>query len=226
VNNSISPKILALDTSTEACSVALLHGGRTIERFEALPRGHARHVLGMLQDVLDEADLKVADLDAVTFCRGPGSFTGVRIGCSVVQGIAFGAGVPVVPVSTLAALAQGALRQYGAEHVVAAIDARMGQVYLGEYQAVDGLMLLLGEEVVATPDTLAPVEAQAWFGVGTGWAAYGDALRACLGEPSAAFDALPQALDCLPLAVAALERGDAVSAENALPVYLRDKVTG
>jgi tRNA threonylcarbamoyladenosine biosynthesis protein TsaB len=87
-------------------------------------------------------------------------------------------------------------------------------------------MLLLGEEVVATPDTLAPVEAQAWFGVGTGWAAYDDALRASLGTPQAAYDALPRALDCLPLAVAALKRGEAVSAEQALPVYLRDQVTG
>lgn len=220
-----SPTILALDTSTEACSVALLHEGGTTERFEALPRGHAKHVLGMLQELLNEAGLKVTDLDAVAFCRGPGSFTGVRIACSVVQGVAFGADVPVVPVSTLAALAQGALRQHGAEHVVAAIDARMSQVYLGEYQAVDGLMLLLGEEVVATPDSLAPVETEAWHGVGTGWGAYGEALRARLGAPRAAFDALPRALDCLPLAAAALERGEAVSAEDALPVYLRDKVT-
>ena len=220
------PNILALDTSTEACSAAIQCGDRTIERFAELPRRHAAHILGMVQDVLAEAGLTVADLDAVAFCHGPGAFTGVRIACGVVQGIAFGANLPVVPLSTLAVLAQGALREHGAEHVVAAIDARMGEVYLGEYQAVGGLMTLLGEEVVSAPETLQPVTADYWFGVGTGWAAYGDSLRARLGEPQAAIPALPRALDCLPFAAAALARGETVSAEAALPVYLRDKVTG
>jgi len=221
-----SPTILALDTSTEACSAALLHAGKVIERFAALPRGHAQHILEMVQSVLNEAALTVAQLDAITFCRGPGSFTGVRIACSVVQGIAFAADLPVVPVSTLAALAQGALRQHGAEHVLAAIDARMEQVYVGEYQAVDGLMQLVGEERVSAPAALTPVAATSWQGAGTGWAAYGDALRASLGAPQAAHDALPHARDCLPLAAAALEQGETVSADQALPVYLRDRVTG
>lgn len=219
------PNILALDTSTEACSAAIQCGDRIIERFAELPRGHAAHILTMVQDVLAEAGLAVADLDAVTFCRGPGAFTGVRIACGVVQGIAFGADLPVVPLSTLAVLAQGALRQHGAEHVVAAIDARMGEVYFGEYQAVDGLMLLLGEEVVTAPEALQPITAAHWLGVGTGWAAYGESLRGRLGEPQAAIPALPRALDCLPLAATAWARGEAVSAEDALPVYLRDKVT-
>jgi tRNA threonylcarbamoyladenosine biosynthesis protein TsaB len=218
-------KILSLDTSTEACSVALRYDDTTIERFEALPRGHAKRILSLLQEVLAESELAVPGLDAIAFCRGPGAFTGVRIGCGVVQGIAFGADLPVVPVSTLAALAQGACRQYGARRVVAAIDARMGEVYLGEYGEVDGLMTLRGREVVAAPDALARVESSSWLGIGTGWAAYGDALRARLGQPEAAVDALPRALDCLPFAADALARGRTVAAEQAVPVYLRNRVT-
>lgn len=218
-------KILALDTSTEACSAALLYGTDIIERFEALPRGHAGRILGMLEEVLAEAGLAIAELDAVAFCRGPGAFTGVRIACGVVQGIAFGADLPVAPLSTLAVLAQGALREHGAQRVVAAIDARMAEVYIGEYRAVNGLMTLQGEEAVAAPETLGPMAGDPWVGVGTGWAAYGEALQARLGTPVAALDALPRARDCLPLAAAVLAEGRAVSAFEAVPVYLRDKVT-
>lgn len=220
------PNILALDTSTEACSAAILSKGHCIQRFAELPRGHAAHILGMVQDVLAEAGLGVTDLDAVTFCRGPGAFTGVRIACGVVQGIAFGADLPVIPLSTLAVLAQGALREHGAEHVLAAIDARMGEVYLGEYLAVDGLMQLRGQEQVIAPDVLPRVTADNWHGVGTGWQAYADQLIASLGQPTAAIVALPRAVDCLPLAAAALAQQQVVSAYEALPVYLRDQVTG
>ena len=219
------PKILALDTSTEACSAAILVDGQIIERFAELPRGHAACVLGMVQDVLAEAGLGVTDLDAISFCRGPGGFTGVRIACGVVQGIAYGADLPVVPLSTLAVLAQGGWRAYRAEHVLAAIDARMGEVYFGAYRAVDGLMRLQGEELVASPEALPPAGGTGWYGIGTGWQAYGEQLRARLGAPQAVYPALPRAADCLPLAAAALAGGEAVAAEQALPVYLRDKVT-
>lgn len=218
-------KILALDTATEACSAALLCGPDVIERFEALPRGHAGRILGMLEEVLAEAGLTVSELDAIAFCRGPGAFTGVRIACGVVQGIAYGAELPVVPLSTLAVLAQGALREHGAQRVLAAIDARMGEVYVGEYRAVDGLMTLQGDEIVAAAEALAPMAGESWLGVGTGWAVHGEALRARLGARMAAYDALPRARDCLPLAVAALAQGQTVSAFEAVPVYLRDKVT-
>lgn len=220
------PKILALDTSTEACSAALFFGSNAIERFEALPRGHAQRILGMLQELLDEAGLALRDLDAVAFCRGPGAFTGVRIGCSVVQGVAFGADLPVVPVSTLQVLAQGAYRTCGARRVAAAIDARMGEVYFGEYRLENGLMVASGDEVVVSPDRLAPLSGEQWLGVGTGWATYEARLREALGEPVAVVDALPRALDCLPIAVAAVAAGRTVAAADALPVYLRDKVTG
>lgn len=219
------PNILALDTSTEACSAAILSAGRTVERFAELPRGHAAHILGMVQDVLAEAELAITDLDAVTFCRGPGAFTGVRIACGVVQGIAFGGNLPVVPLSTLAVLAQGALRELEAEHVVAAIDARMGEVYTGEYRAENGLMRLCGQEQVAAPEALQAVQETGWHGVGTGWTAYPEALAAHLGQPQSMTGSLPRALDCLPLAAAAVARGETMGAEAALPVYLRDKVT-
>lgn len=221
------PTILALDTSTEACSAALLVDDRRLERFEVLPRGHAGRILAMLDELLAEAGIALGRVDALSFCRGPGSFTGVRIGCGVAQGVAFGADLPVLPLSTLAVLAQGARRETGTDRVLAAIDARMGEVYWAAYEAEAGLMRLRGEERVLAPGEVA-APAGDWLAVGTGWDAHGAALEAALGfQPSGALpEALPRAQDCLPLAVAALRAGEALPAEQALPVYLRDRVTG
>lgn len=221
-------KFIAVDTSTEACSVALACDGARIERFELLPRGHAERILVMVSEVLAEAGLALTDLDALGFCRGPGSFTGVRIGTGVAQGLAFGADLPVAPVSTLGALAQGAWRAHGAEHVLAAIDARMGEVYWGVYGREGELMQALGVEVVAPAAAVElPAHGQ-WYGVGTGWATYAEALGERCGAKLAGHDpqALPRALDCLPFVAQAWQRGELVAAEEALPVYLRDRVTG
>lgn len=223
---SASPRLLVLDTSTEACSAAVFHDGEVSARYELLPRGHAQRILTMLNEVLGEAGLTVQQLDAVAFCRGPGAFAGVRIGCSVAQGIAFGAGLPVVPVSTLAALAETARLRHGAEHALVAIDARMGEVYFAHYAVVDGLMQLQGSETVAAPAALSPPPPADWLAIGTGWQSYRAELTARLGEPTALVEALPRAADCVPLALAALRAGAAVAPELALPVYLRDKVTG
>ena len=142
-------KILALDTATEACSAALLIDGEIRERFEIAPRAHARLLLPMLEDLLAEAGLKPAQLDAIAFGRGPGSFTGLRIAASVAQGIAFAADLPVLPVSTLAALAWPALRAARADQVFAAIDARMGEIYCAGFGlAAQGELLMLSEEQV------------------------------------------------------------------------------
>ncbi len=217
-------KILALETATEACSAALNIDGEIRERFEIAPRGHSALILPMLESLLTEADISLRQLDALAFGRGPGAFTGVRIGVGVAQGVAFGADLPVLPVSTLAALAQAT----EAGQVLAAIDARMDEVYWGQYRRdAQGLMRLQGEECVVTPDATPRVSGEGWLGAGSGWAAYGDGLRARhAGRLTGATpDALPHAAAVSQLAVDAFATGEAVSAEQALPVYLRDKVT-
>ena len=217
-------KILALETATEACSAALNIDGEIRERFEIAPRGHSALILPMLESLLTEADIPLGQVDALAFGRGPGAFTGVRIGVGVAQGVAFGADLPVLPISTLAALAQAT----DAGQVLAAIDARMDEVYWGQYRRDEGgLMRLQGEECVAAPEATPVAQGEGWLGAGSGWGAYGNSLRARhagqLGE--VAVEALPHAAAVSRLAVAAFAAGEAVGAEQALPVYLRDKVT-
>ena len=136
--------LLALDTATEACSVALLHDGRVLSHYEVIPRMHAQRLLPMIKDLLAEAGVALSAVDGIAFGRGPGAFTGVRIAIGVVQGLAFALERPVLPVSTLAVLAQRALREQGAQQVAAAIDARMDEVYWGCYRAEQGEMRLVG----------------------------------------------------------------------------------
>ncbi|MBF8779816.1 tRNA (adenosine(37)-N6)-threonylcarbamoyltransferase complex dimerization subunit type 1 TsaB [Pseudomonas fulva] len=215
--------LLALDTATEACSVALLHDGEMTSHYEVIPRLHAQKLLPMISRLLGDAGVAMGQLDAIAFGRGPGAFTGVRIAIGVVQGLAFGLDRPVLPISNLAALAQGALREYGMQQVAAAIDARMDEVYWGCYQAREGEMCLLGQESVLPPEhALLPQGcAGQWFGAGTGWS---HAER--IGAPVSACDParLPAALDILSLASFAWARGEAVAADQAQPVYLRDNV--
>jgi len=215
--------LLALDTATEACSVALLHDGKVLSHYEVIPRLHAQKLLPMIRDMLAEAGIGLSAVDAIAFGRGPGAFTGVRIAIGVVQGLAFGLDRPVLPVSNLALLAQRALREQGARHVAAAIDARMDEVYWGCYHAQDGEMRLLGAEAVLPPEAVAlPADSPGpWFGAGTGW---GYAER--MAVQPAALDAslLPHAVDLLTQATFAWHRNEAVAADLAQPVYLRDKV--
>ncbi|MGY3900983.1 tRNA (adenosine(37)-N6)-threonylcarbamoyltransferase complex dimerization subunit type 1 TsaB [Aeromonas lusitana] len=225
-------KILAVDTATEACSAALLVGDKQYARWEEAPRDHTRKILPMVQAVLDEAGLSLDQLDAIAFGRGPGSFTGVRIGISVAQGLAFGAGVPLIGISTLAAMAQGVHRQEGATRVLSAIDARMNEVYFGRYELQGDCMALVGEEVVSDPALLASefgadaVLPGNWSAVGTGFETYGEVLGTMAETlvPSQQVR-FPAALDMLPLARSAWLAGEAVAVEQASPVYLRDKVT-
>ncbi|WP_042011285.1 tRNA (adenosine(37)-N6)-threonylcarbamoyltransferase complex dimerization subunit type 1 TsaB [Aeromonas fluvialis] len=221
-------KILAVDTATEACSAALLVGDRQFSRWEEAPRDHTRKILPMVQSLLDEAGISLSDLDAIAFGRGPGSFTGVRIGISVAQGLAFGAGVPLIGISTLAAMAQGAYRLDGAEQVLTAIDARMNEVYFGRYELIDGRMQLVGNEVVSDPAALVDVSgklAGRVTCVGTGFETYGETLSGLADELAVSQVRFPAAEDMLPLARAAWLAGEAVPVEQATPVYLRDKVT-
>ena len=221
-------KILAVDTATEACSAALLVGDKLFSRWEEAPRDHTRKILPMVQAVLEDAGISLSDLDAIAFGRGPGSFTGVRIGISVAQGLAFGAGVPLIGISTLAAMAQGAYRLDGAQHVLTAIDARMNEVYFGRYELIDGRMQLVGDEVVSEPAALVDVRgklAGPVTCVGTGFETYGETLSGLADELAVSQVRFPAAEDMLPRARAAWLAGEAVPVEQATPVYLRDKVT-
>jgi tRNA threonylcarbamoyladenosine biosynthesis protein TsaB len=180
----------------------------------------------MMDALLSEAGVSLGQLDALAFGRGPGAFTGVRIAAGVIQGIAFGADLPVVPVSTLAALAQHGL-DAGAARVLAALDARMDEVYWGAFEAdAEGLAVAAGPELVIAPDAVPVPEGGDWGGVGAGWGAYGDLLRARLGDHVNAVDpdVYPDAAQVARIAVRDFAAGLAVSAEQALPVYLRDKV--
>ena len=219
-------KLLAIDTSTEACSAALGIGGDVRERYEVAPRRHAELILPMVDALLAEEQLKLKDLDALAFGRGPGAFTGVRIATGVIQGLAFGAGLPVVPVSSLAALAQGAAS--GHTLIMSAFDARMGEIYWGAFEVgKDGLVRALNEEKVEKPDEVDLPDRNGWFGVGTGWQKYGEVLKRRFGSRLTSFEweRYPRARDVLALALRDFAEGKTVSAEQALPVYLRNKVT-
>jgi tRNA threonylcarbamoyladenosine biosynthesis protein TsaB len=221
-------KLLAIDTSTEACSASLLIGDEILERYRLAPREHTQLILPMVDELLSEAGLKVGNLDGLAFGRGPGAFTGLRIAASVIQGIAFAADLPVAPISSLAALAQGAAREVGVSHVLAAIDARIQEVYWGAYKLdSEGLMQINGEEVVCSPEQVPLPIGQDWHGVGTGWEAYLSQLRQRLTGSVSAWDGkrYPQARDVALLGAGAHDRGEAVSAELALPIYLRNQVT-
>ena len=216
--------LLALDTATEACSVALLHDGRITSHYEVIPRLHAQRLLPMIKTLLDEQGVALSALDAIAFGRGPGAFTGVRIAIGVVQGLAFALERPVLPVSNLAVLAQRALREHGAQQVAAAIDARMDEVYWGCYRAEQGEMRLAGQEAVVLPERVQlPRDAAGdWFGAGTGWGTFAERLAVQVHGHNGAM--LPHAEDLLTLATFAWARGEAVAADQAQPVYLRDQV--
>jgi len=217
--------LLAIETSTEACSVALLCGERIVARSEIAPRRHAELLLPMCDAVLAEAGVARGALDAIAVGRGPGAFTGVRLAISAAQGIALALDIPVVPVSSLAALAMQAPADDAA--ILAVIDARMGEVYAGAFMRnEDGLVEAIGAESVGAAAALSLPTAPAWTVVGSGWATYADALRKRLPAAPrwAEGDRYPQATDVALLAAPLFRAGKAVSAEHALPVYLRDKV--
>jgi tRNA threonylcarbamoyladenosine biosynthesis protein TsaB len=223
----MTASILAIETATDACSAALAVGDTVLERYALAPRQHAALILPMIESLLVESGLTLAQLDAIAFGRGPGSFTGVRIAASVVQGIAFAAQRPVVPVSTLAALALGARRETGSPAVLAALDARKDEVYWGAYVGSGaGEMQLQGDEVVCSPAAVTRPVAGDWVAAGSGWATYGAILMQRLGTRVVRVlpDLEPRAADVARLAVEAFVQGRTVSPEAAIPVYLRNNV--
>ncbi|MEZ5447498.1 MAG: tRNA (adenosine(37)-N6)-threonylcarbamoyltransferase complex dimerization subunit type 1 TsaB [Thiolinea sp.] len=221
-------KLLALDTSSDACSVAVRMDDDCHLQHVCEPRAHARLILPMIEQALQHSGLTLAGLDAIAFGRGPGSFTGLRIAAGIVQGLALAADKPVLPISTLAAIAQQAHAEQAADQVLVASDARMGEVYWGAFVVQDGIMQLQGEEQVLDP-ALAPLpkaESGMWTAAGTGWAAYAEQLlprfQTRLSNVHAELE--PQADYLSLLAARAWQQGLAVSAEQAQPVYLRNKV--
>jgi tRNA threonylcarbamoyladenosine biosynthesis protein TsaB len=220
-------KVLAVETATEGCSAALTVDCAIYSRYEVAPRGHSELILPMCESLLREADIELAQLDAIAFGRGPGSFTGVRIAASVAQGIAFALNLPVVPVSTLAALAQEVMAELYKTKVLVAIDARMNEIYWGYYRRDEqGYARLIGEERLSSPEqVVVPIES-GWYGVGTGWATYGDKLTERIEGLLDAYDGelLPKASHIVRLAEKAYGEGAAVPADQAQPVYLRDEV--
>lgn len=223
-------KILILDTATEMCSCALLDNAHVFSQMRLAARQHTELILPMIDALLAEAELSPTQLDGIAFGCGPGSFTGLRIASGVAQGIAFGIDIPVAPISDLATLAQQAYQQYGATHVLASLDARMSEVYWGGYQVdAQGCMQLIGQECVTPPSTVPLPALGQWSGIGSGWDVYANTLTAHVTAQGATLtqwwpNMLPQAADMVPLVKAAFQAGRVVSAEQAMPVYLRNQV--
>lgn len=218
-------KLLALDAATEACSAALLLDGAVRERFEVIGRGHAGRLLPMAHALLQDADLALGGLDGIAFGRGPGGFTGLRIAAGIAQGLSAGAGLPVVPVSNLAALAAGAARASGATRILACLDARMGEVYWAAFTGGADSLRAESEERLTQPHAVVPPSPGDWFGAGAGFAAY-PAIAGRLGARLAGSDGglLPHAADIARLAAVELAAGRGLPATRALPVYLRNEV--
>jgi tRNA threonylcarbamoyladenosine biosynthesis protein TsaB len=216
-------KLLAFETATEACSVAVWVDGEVCERFELAPRRHAELALPWADEMLAQAGIARTALDAIAVGRGPGAFTGVRLAIALAQGVALALDRPVVPVSTLAALAL----QARAPHVLAAIDARMGEVYAAAFRCEGDNAFALDDERVLAPDAvLLPDDSNDWVGVGTGFDALDGNLRNTRAHRFARIDAtaLPRASDVARLAAQAFKRGEGVAPERAEPAYLRDNV--
>lgn len=216
-------RLLAIETAFEPCSVALWLDGDCRERMAVEPRGHAGLVLPWVEELLAEGGLALGALDAIACSRGPGSFTSLRIGISVTQGLAWGAGLGVVPVSSLQATAQ-TLAGSGVERALVAMDARMGEVYSGCFELRDGLMQAIGEESVGPPDALALPDGQDWSGVGNGFVRFPELATLAEGLQTLHGDAWPGAGAVAELASGWLDANEALPAAAAQPVYLRDKV--
>jgi tRNA threonylcarbamoyladenosine biosynthesis protein TsaB len=220
-------KLLAVETSTEACSVALYSDGETREFYEYAPMRHAELLLPAIQSLLDAAGLPLADLDAIAFGRGPGSFTSLRIGIGVVQGLAWGAGLPVVPVSSLAAVAQAAIAVTTAEvsTICVAMDARMQEVYTANFQrGGDGFVIAPSEEQVCSPGLVSVPEDGPFIAAGNGFDRF-EELRPLASRASECHpDIWPRAGVICKLALKWLESNEPLTAGLAQPVYVRNNV--
>jgi tRNA threonylcarbamoyladenosine biosynthesis protein TsaB len=218
------PTILAIETSSELASCALLQGSLMLHRASSGVRTHSQSILPMVQQVLQEAGIGLKDCAALAFGCGPGSFTGVRTACGIAQGLAYGAGLPVVPVVTLAAMAQACRTRTGADDILVVADARMGEVYWAQYafDRVDGWRILVAPRL----DKPADVSPQGTPGsvCGNGFGAYADAFDGRFFASGAQIDIAPHAIEIGQLARIAFAAGAALPAAQAQPFYLRNKI--
>jgi|CXWL01.1.fsa_nt_gi tRNA threonylcarbamoyladenosine biosynthesis protein TsaB len=226
-------RILALETSTEYCSVALWHDGVVREKFELVGQKHSELLMEMLDALLRDAGVKLVELDGIAFGAGPGSFTGVRIACGTTQGLAFGSNLPVVGVCTLQALAEAS----GKSRVIAALDARMGEIYHAVYEKMNGEWTTVSEPRLCKAQDAPGVSGEDWFGVGSGFAVSsltpspsptgrGELLALRYAGQLSGVDsaAVPHAAAIAALSAVQFAKGLGVDAASAQPFYLRDKV--
>jgi tRNA threonylcarbamoyladenosine biosynthesis protein TsaB len=213
--------ILAIETSSELASVALSRDGRIITREASGVQTHSQTVLPMVQQVLSEAGLALAQCDAIAFGAGPGSFTGVRTACGVAQGLAFGADLPVVPVVTLLAMAQACRDARGASDLLVLLDARMDEVYWAQYRYDDGWKTVQ-EPTLSAPAGVAPIGKP--IACGNGLSAYASAFDSAPFAIHARPEVMPHAREIALLATIDLAAGRTVDARDAQPIYLRNKV--
>ena len=222
-------KLLAIETATEACSAALWIDNAAQDITKITPRKHTKLILPMIARLLSDADIKLNQLDALAFGCGPGSFTGVRIASSLIQGLGLASDLPIIPVSTLMTLAQGAYRAHNAEKVLVAIDARMQEVYWGGFQLEEGgkEMRMAIPENLHAPGTVDAPKAGTWVGIGSGWDSYGTPLKAKIGNrlKKVYYKAYPEARDMVSRAISQYHKKAWVSIEEAIPTYLRNNVT-
>ncbi|QIW16173.1 tRNA N6-adenosine(37)-N6-threonylcarbamoyltransferase complex dimerization subunit TsaB [Pasteurellaceae bacterium RH1A] len=218
--------LLCLDTATEACSVALLHQNKLTFLDELSPRSHTQRILPMIDELLSQAGISLQAVEALAFGRGPGSFTGVRVGIGIAQGLAMGANLPVLPISNLKTMAEQAYQELQATKVIALIDARMNEVYFAQFERTEaGWVEIVAEQVCSPERAIAQfVEPENCVVVGTGWAAYSQFEEANLGAAISEIT-LPSAKYMLSLAQADFAQGKAQSIFEVEPVYLRNEVT-
>ena len=219
-------KILAVDTATEACSAALLIDGNTLERYQLAPREHTKLILPMIDSLLAEAEITPQNLDMLAFGRGPGSFTGVRIATGIIQGMAFAANLPVTPISTLAAIAQDCIENTAHNVILTAVDARMNEIYWAVYHRnPDDFVELVGRESVIPIHTIEYSGAKG-FGIGSAWKIYETEMKNQLSNNFVDYDSnyLPRAAIIAKLGARNFNLGKTIPVEQAMPVYLRNKV--
>ncbi|NMP31333.1 tRNA (adenosine(37)-N6)-threonylcarbamoyltransferase complex dimerization subunit type 1 TsaB [Thalassotalea sp. M1531] len=219
-------KLLAIDASTEACSVAIYNDGNVYSDFELCPQSHSLVLLPMVDRLLKESNSQLSDFDALVYGRGPGSFTGVRIGIGVAQGLAFAADIPTIGISTMQTMAQEAFEVHGQKYVNVAIDARMSEVYCSSWHLTDkGLMELATQEQVMPPEKFSSLIENSGYGVGTGWQAYPQYLaEKCQNNEEVAV-LYPNAKYMIPSAIQSFKNGETQPADQAQPVYVRDTVS-
>ncbi|MEO7559503.1 MAG: tRNA (adenosine(37)-N6)-threonylcarbamoyltransferase complex dimerization subunit type 1 TsaB [Nitrosospira sp.] len=215
-------KILALDTSTEYCSIAVLLDGEILSREILAEQRHSELILPMLRQLLGETGLTLAQLDGIAFGAGPGSFTGLRIACGVAQGLAFGADLPVTGICTLEALAEAA----GGNNVIAALDARMSEIYHAAYTKTASGWQPVSEPTLCLPQQAPLLPGRGWLGCGSGFSMYGEVLRTrydgCINHIIG--DLRPHARDMAQLAEPRFAKGLGIDPADAAPLYVRNKV--